>query len=176
MWSHSPRAVCESELPSKEDMESLLKLYFEHHYPCSPMFVRKTFMRDFRQKRPTLHMIMLLNAIFSVACLCSDDATVKQDAAKYFGRAKLILDETYHVSNVSTIQALLIMSHYQSAHAASSASYVYSGIAYRMAFVSQLVLSRLLLTSRPNPTITLITSRILAFTGRRQRRVILKRT
>ncbi|KAF9966456.1 hypothetical protein BGZ70_002296 [Mortierella alpina] len=57
------------------------------------MFIRQTFMREYQQQRPTLHMIMLLNAIFSAACMYSDDPTVKQDATKYFGRAKIIMDE-----------------------------------------------------------------------------------
>ena len=103
MWSHSFQAACEEELPPKETMDYLLDVYFKHVYPCFPTFVRKTFLQEYEEKRPTLNMMMLLNAMFAVACMRSDDPTVKQDAAKYFGRAKLILDETYHVSTITTI-------------------------------------------------------------------------
>ncbi|KAF9948440.1 hypothetical protein BGZ72_009659, partial [Mortierella alpina] len=94
MWSHSLQAACESELPPREDMDHLLNLYFKHMYPFAPLFVRQIFMQEYQRQRPALHMIMLLNAIFAVACLYSDDPTARKDAAKYFGRAKLILDET----------------------------------------------------------------------------------
>ncbi|KAF9955216.1 hypothetical protein BGZ72_003943 [Mortierella alpina] len=113
------------------------------------MLVRKTFMQDYERKRPTIYMLILLNAMFSVGCMYSDDPLVKQAAVKYFGRAKLILDETFHVPTISTIQALLLMAHHQGAHGSYAASYVYPGIAYRMATVciakkeDQTILSRL---------------------------------
>ncbi|KAF9949305.1 hypothetical protein BGZ72_008913 [Mortierella alpina] len=94
MWSHSLQAACEGELPPKETMDHLLDLFFKHIYPWCPMLIRKIFMQEYQQKRPNLQMIMLMNAMFAVACRHSDDVAVKQDAAKYFGRAKLILDET----------------------------------------------------------------------------------
>ncbi|CAO3566683.1 unnamed protein product [Mortierella alpina] len=102
--------ACEGELPPKAEMNYLLDLYFKHVYPFSPMFVRKTFMREYQQKRPTLHMILLLNAIFAVACPYSDGPAIMQNATMYFGRAKLILDETCHVSAIATIQSLILMS------------------------------------------------------------------
>ncbi|KAF9987405.1 hypothetical protein BGZ75_000667 [Mortierella antarctica] len=114
-------------------MDHLLELYFKHMYPFSPMFIRKTFMREYQRQRPTLHMIMLLNAIFSAACMYSDDPTVKQDATKYFGRAKIIMDEVAHISSLTNIQALMLMAHHRHAHGSFSGGWLYSGMAIRMA-------------------------------------------
>lgn len=142
MWSHSLQAACEGELPPKKDMDYLLDLYFKLMYPFSPMFIRKTFMQEYHQKRPTLHMMLLFNAIFYVACMYADDHDIKQGATKYFGRAKLILNETYHVSAITTIQALILMSHHQASRAASVGRFVYTGMALRMAYVNHIVFSR----------------------------------
>ncbi|KAF9286774.1 hypothetical protein BGZ68_002576 [Mortierella alpina] len=78
-------------------------------------------------------MIMLLNAMFSVACMYSDDPTVRQGAVKYFGHAKLIHDETLHVPTICAIQALLLMAHHQSGHGGYFAASAYTGIAHLMA-------------------------------------------
>lgn len=136
MWLHSLQATCERELPSKEEMDHLLGLYFKHMYPFSPMFIRKTFMREYEQQRPTLHMIMLLNAIFSAACMYSDSPTVKQDATKYFGRAKIIMDEVCHISSLTNVQTLMLMAHHRHSHGSFSGGWLYSGMAIRMAIVS----------------------------------------
>ena len=99
------------------------------------MLIRKIFMQEYQQKRPKLQMTMLMNAMFAVACRHSDDIAVKQDAAKYFGRAKFILDETGHLLTLPTIQALQLMAYHQESHTALSSSYMYSGMAIRMAYV-----------------------------------------
>ncbi|KAG0364117.1 hypothetical protein BGZ54_007833, partial [Gamsiella multidivaricata] len=133
LWSHSLQMTSERELPSKEGMEYLLGLYFQYMYPFAPMFIRKTFMEAHRQNRPDLSQILILNAIFCNACWYSDDPVVAQESTKYFNRAKIILDETYHVSNISTIQALLLMSHHQYATGNYSGGWLYTGMASRIA-------------------------------------------
>ncbi|CAO3564827.1 unnamed protein product [Mortierella alpina] len=133
MWLHSLQATCERELPSRDEMDHFLGLYFRHLYPFSPMFIRTTFMREYQQQRPTLHMIMLLNAIFSAACMYSDDPAVKQDATKYFGRAKIIMDEVCHISSLTNVQTLMLMAHHRHAHGSFSGGWLYSGMAIRMA-------------------------------------------
>jgi len=135
-WPHSLHAACVADLPPKNEMDYLLDLYFKHVYPFSPMLIRKTFMREYRQQRPTLPTIMLLNAIFSVACMYSDDPAIKKGATQHFGHAKFILDETYHMSAIETIQALIMMSHHQISHGAPLGRYMYAGMALRMAYVS----------------------------------------
>ncbi|KAG0230477.1 hypothetical protein BGX31_005818 [Mortierella sp. GBA43] len=124
----------ERELPSRDEMDYLLGLYFRYMYPFAPMFIRKTFMDNYRQNRPDLSQILILNAIFCNACWYSDDPVVKQDSTKYFNRAKIILDETYHVSRISTIQALLLMAHHQYATGNYSGGWLYTGMAQRIAF------------------------------------------
>ncbi|KAF9297563.1 hypothetical protein BGZ88_009596 [Linnemannia elongata] len=133
LWSHSLQMTSERELPSKEQMEVLLNLYFQFMYPFAPMFIRKTFMDDFRQNRPDLSQILILNAIFSNACWYSDDPALKQESTKYFNRAKIILDETYHVSRISTVQALLLMAHHQYATGNYSGGWLYTGMSIRIA-------------------------------------------
>ncbi|KAF9148643.1 hypothetical protein BG015_009614 [Linnemannia schmuckeri] len=133
LWSHSLQMTSERELPSKEQMEVLLNLYFQFMYPFAPMFIRRTFMDDFRQNRPDLSQILILNAIFSNACWYSDDPALKQESTKYFNRAKIILDETYHVSRISTVQALLLMAHHQYATGNYSGGWLYTGMSIRIA-------------------------------------------
>ncbi|KAF9954848.1 hypothetical protein BGZ72_004248 [Mortierella alpina] len=123
----------ERELPHREDMMHLLNLYFQYMYPFAPMFIRKSFMKEFESKRPDLTQILLLNAIFCNACWFSDDPASKQDAVKYFSRAKIILDKTYHVSSVSIVQALVLMSHHQFAQGNYSGGWLYTGMAIRIA-------------------------------------------
>ncbi|KAF9182826.1 hypothetical protein BGZ50_004668, partial [Haplosporangium sp. Z 11] len=132
LWSHSLQMTSERELPPKADMDNLLSLYFRYMYPFAPMFIRKTFMEQ-NQKRPDLSQILILNAIFCNACWYSDDPQIKADSIKYFNRAKIILDETYHVSRVSTVQALLLMSHHQYAVGNYSGGWLYTGMATRIA-------------------------------------------
>ncbi|KAG0259456.1 hypothetical protein BG011_002620 [Mortierella polycephala] len=134
LWSHSLQITNERELPSKDVMENLLSLYFRFIYPSSPMFIQKTFMEDHRHNRPDLSQILILNAIFCNACYYSDDPVMKQDSTKYFSRAKIILDETYHISRISTVQALLLMSHHQYANGNYSGGWLYTGMATQIAY------------------------------------------
>ncbi|KAG0084833.1 hypothetical protein BGZ92_009532 [Podila epicladia] len=132
LWSHSLQMTSERELPSKAEMDNLLSLYFRYMYPFAPMFIRRTFMEQ-HQKRPDLSQILILNAIFCNACWYSDDPLVKSESTKFFNRAKIILDETYHVSRISTVQALLLMSHHQYAVGNYSGGWLYTGMATRIA-------------------------------------------
>jgi len=136
LWSHSLQMTSENELPPKAEMDNLLSLYFRYMYPFAPMFIRKTFMDQLAAGRPDLSQILILNAIFCNACWYSDDPMIKQDSTKYFNRAKIILDETYHVSRVSTVQALLLMSHHQYAVGNYSGGWLYTGMATRISHVS----------------------------------------
>ncbi|KAG0047790.1 hypothetical protein BGZ83_007224 [Gryganskiella cystojenkinii] len=133
LWSHSLQMTSERELPSKPEMDNLLGLYFRYMYPFAPMFIRRTFMEHHNTSRPDLSQILILNAIFCNACWYSDDPVVRQDSTKFFNRAKIILDETYHVSRVSTVQALLLMSHHQYAVGNYSGGWLYTGMATRIA-------------------------------------------
>ncbi|KAG0335985.1 hypothetical protein BG004_008246 [Podila humilis] len=133
LWSHSLQVTSERELPPKEIMENLLDLYFRYMYPFAPIFIRRSFMNQYHSERPDLSQILILNSIFCNACWYSDDPAVKQDSTKYFNRAKIILDETYHVSRISTIQALLLMSHHQYAVGNYSGGWLYTGMASRIA-------------------------------------------
>lgn len=144
LWSHSLQMTSERELPSKAEMDNLLSLYFRYMYPFAPMFIRRTFMEQ-HQKRPDLSQILILNAIFCNACWYSDDPLVKSESTKFFNRAKIILDETYHVSRVSTVQALLLMSHHQYAVGNYSGGWLYTGMATRIAHVSALYFYDLLI-------------------------------
>jgi len=138
LWSHSLQMTSERELPPKPEMDMLLNLYFRYMYPFAPLFIRRNFMEKYRAGRPSLSQILLLNAIFCNACWYSDDPEVKLQSTKYFSRAKIILDETYHVSQLSTIQALLMMAHHQHAVGNYSGGWLYHGMAIRIGHVSTL--------------------------------------
>jgi len=144
LWSHSLQITSERELPSKDEMEFLLNLYFRFMYPFAPMFIRKVFMEEHRRERPDLPRILILNAIFCNACWYSDDPLIKQESTKFFNRAKIILDETYHVSRISTVQALLLMSHHQYATGNYSGGWLYTGMAQRIALVRKPFLTHVL--------------------------------
>ncbi|KAG0022589.1 hypothetical protein BGZ82_010992, partial [Podila clonocystis] len=133
LWSHSLQITSERELPPKEEMDNLLDMYFRYMYPFAPIFIRRSFMEHYNSQRPDLSQILLLNAIFCNACWYSDDPVIKQESTKYFNRAKIILDETYHVSRISTIQALLLMSHHQYGVGNYSGGWLYTGMATRIA-------------------------------------------
>ncbi|KAF9330715.1 hypothetical protein BG006_006341 [Podila minutissima] len=133
LWSHSLQITSERELPPKEEMDNLLDMYFRYMYPFAPIFIRRSFMEQHHGQRPDLSQILVLNAIFCNACWYSDDPAIKQESTKYFNRAKIILDETYHVSRISTIQALLLMSHHQYGVGNYSGGWLYTGMATRIA-------------------------------------------
>ncbi|KAG0018943.1 hypothetical protein BGZ81_010017 [Podila clonocystis] len=133
LWSHSLQITSERELPPKEEMDNLLDMYFRYMYPFAPIFIRRSFMEHYNSQRPDLSQILVLNAIFCNACWYSDDPVIKQESTKYFNRAKIILDETYHVSRISTIQALLLMSHHQYGVGNYSGGWLYTGMATRIA-------------------------------------------
>ncbi|KAI9235110.1 MAG: fungal-specific transcription factor domain-containing protein [Podila humilis] len=133
LWSHSLQITSERELPPKEEMDKLLDMYFRYMYPFAPMFIRRSFMEQHYAQRPDLSQILILNAIFCNACWYSDDPAIKQESTKYFNRAKIILDETYHVSRISTIQALLLMSKHQYGVGNYSGGWLYTGMATRIA-------------------------------------------
>ncbi|KAF9310862.1 hypothetical protein BG003_008028 [Podila horticola] len=133
LWSHSLQITSERELPPKDEMDNLLDMYFRYMYPFAPIFIRRSFMEQHQSQRPDLSQILVLNAIFCNACWYSDDPAIKQESTKYFNRAKIILDETYHVSRISTIQALLLMSHHQYGVGNYSGGWLYTGMATRIA-------------------------------------------
>ncbi|KAF9948551.1 hypothetical protein BGZ72_009565 [Mortierella alpina] len=131
--SHSFLNVWEKELPTRDVMDSLLKLYFQRVYPFAPLFIRQTFMRDYREKPLDTHQIMLLNAIFCNACVFSDDPAVKQDALKYYNRARSIIDQTRLVSRISTVQALCLLCYHENANGNYSGGWLLLGMAIRIA-------------------------------------------
>ncbi|CAO3564851.1 unnamed protein product [Mortierella alpina] len=131
--SHSLLNIWEKELPTKEVMDSLLSLYFQHIYPFAPLFIRKTFMRDYREKPLDAHQVMLLNAIFCNACVLSDDPVVRRDTIHYYNRARSILDQTRLVSRISTVQALLLFCYYENANGGYSDGWLLLGMAIRIA-------------------------------------------
>ncbi|KAF9561656.1 hypothetical protein EC968_005642 [Mortierella alpina] len=92
--SHSLLSIWEEELPPRDVMDNLLHLYFQHIYPFAPLFVRKTFMRDYHEKPLDAHQITLLNAVFCNACVFSDNPTEiglhRQDVYTYGSNQEVI--------------------------------------------------------------------------------------
>ncbi|KAI8051767.1 fungal-specific transcription factor domain-containing protein [Thamnidium elegans] len=123
-----------SELPPKDLSQHLITLYFNHFYPFLPLFYK----RDLSVDQPISPL--LLNSIYAVASRISPDVRVRSDPTSpdtagdiYFERAEKLLDASYDLPSISTVQALLLLASHQHGRMKSARAWLYSGMAFRMA-------------------------------------------
>ncbi|ORX45499.1 hypothetical protein DM01DRAFT_299698 [Hesseltinella vesiculosa] len=123
-------------LPPSDLSSHLLKLYFDHFYPFLPLFYKKQLICP---QDKTLSPL-LLNSIYAVASRLSEDARVRSDpddpdtaGELFYERAKRLLDDDYDVPRISTVQALILLSSHQQGASRTARSWLYSGMAFRMA-------------------------------------------
>lgn len=130
------------ELPPKDLSEHLIVLYFNHFYPFLPLFYKRQLFSSVDNTNQPLQPIspLLLNAIYAVASRISPDVRVRADPASpdtagdiYFERAERLLDESYDLPSISTVQALLLLASHQHGRMKSARAWLYSGMAFRMA-------------------------------------------
>ncbi|KAL1922264.1 uncharacterized protein VTP21DRAFT_9803 [Calcarisporiella thermophila] len=119
--------------------DHLIHLYFTYIYPTFPVVHKPSFLRAlYDESNPP--PLLLLNAIYALASRISDDPRCRTDPEApesageiFFERAKVLLDNDYDVSRLSTIQALLLLGAHQQAVCRSSRAWLYCGMAIRMA-------------------------------------------
>ncbi|RIA78679.1 fungal-specific transcription factor domain-containing protein [Glomus cerebriforme] len=104
------------ELPPKDLFDHLIQLYLTHGYSVKgPIIHRPTFIKQLRDKnnQPSL---LLLNSIFAVASVFSDDKRTRTDQNDpatagdiFWHRALTLLDDFMDRARLSTVQALLFL-------------------------------------------------------------------
>jgi hypothetical protein len=112
-------------------------LYFNHFYPFLPLFYKRQLFSLVDHPNQPLQPIspLLLNAIYAVASRISPDVRVRADPASpdtagdvYFERAERLLDESYDLPSISTVQALLLLASHQHGRMKSARAWLYSGM------------------------------------------------
>ncbi|EJU01612.1 hypothetical protein DACRYDRAFT_100452 [Dacryopinax primogenitus] len=139
-------------LPSLSQQQHLIDLYFTYVQPVLPIIPKRQFMELFRERMassdanspadnvrgriPTL----LLLAMFTVAARYTTtdtplpiDGKMWNAGDKYLTAAKLILNEKYASSQPETCQALILLSYREIGIGAMAQSFLYTGMAVRMA-------------------------------------------
>ncbi|ORX98802.1 hypothetical protein K493DRAFT_257895 [Basidiobolus meristosporus CBS 931.73] len=115
-----------------EMLNQLLEIYFDKAHPYLPIFHKGDFLNRVRNNEKPL--AILLNAALAVACVHSGNSELYANPAKvgspgdvFFNRAKNLLDKQYRVSQVTTVQALVLMS------MVAGDGWLFLGMAIRMA-------------------------------------------
>lgn len=123
------------DLPTKDLSNHLITLYFNHFYPFLPLFYKRELCTN--QISP-----LLLNSIYAIASRISPDERVRSDPASpdtagdiYFERAEKLLDDSYDLPSISTVQALLLLASHQHGRMKSAKAWLYSGMV-RMTYPS----------------------------------------
>jgi len=128
-----------TEMPSKEVMDHLLAVYFQHIHPVLPMLHHQTLSDQIRrQELPPSH---LLFAILGLASRFSENNTFRVPQPGYdrppctlfYEKAKHLFKEEYDNSQIGTVQALLLMAVQQMGFCESQRAWLYVGMAIRMA-------------------------------------------
>ncbi|RKP27259.1 transcription factor domain-containing protein, partial [Syncephalis pseudoplumigaleata] len=116
----------------------LISIYFARLHPFHPFVHKAAFLRCLHdRRRPPL---LLLNAIYAMAARWANDPSLYAEPGKpltagqvFFDRARILLDDEYDRSELTTVQALIIMSFYQHGCSQSMSSWLLAGMAFRMA-------------------------------------------
>ncbi|KAF2720764.1 hypothetical protein K431DRAFT_269957 [Polychaeton citri CBS 116435] len=122
-----------------EFIEHLLNLYFCWVHPFYHFFAREEFLQDMGQGRSRFCSSLLLNAVLAVACGYSDRPTARINPSNpatagehYFSEAKRLL-EAIEKPALTTVQALGLMSLFESSKGRDSNGYRLCGRSVRMA-------------------------------------------
>lgn len=126
-----------TQLPPKDLSQHLVGLYFDHFYPFLPLFYKRDLTASTTNSENKTISPLLLNSIYAVASRISPDIRVRSDPASpdtagdvYFERAEKLLDESYDLPSISTVQALLLLASHQHGRMKSARAWLYSGMVY----------------------------------------------
>ncbi|KAI8069027.1 fungal-specific transcription factor domain-containing protein [Gilbertella persicaria] len=132
-------AVDPFEVPPSDLRDHLLDLYFSTFYPFLPILHKQSFMEALNNDTVPSPPPILLNAMYALASRISPDTRVRADPSKpetagdiFFERARILLDLEWDSFQVSTVQALLLMSSHQNGALKTTRGWLYSGMAIRM--------------------------------------------
>ncbi|ORZ08584.1 fungal-specific transcription factor domain-domain-containing protein [Lobosporangium transversale] len=128
------------DLPSPEEMTHLLNLHFTYVHPFAPVFVWSSFFKRLQNHNYTPSLLFLLNSIFALASQFSDDISFRSDPSKsetiggrFVEKAKQILDTLYDTPDLYCVGGLVLLAFQQMGTGNGYRSWMYVGIAVRMA-------------------------------------------
>ncbi|KAH7337849.1 fungal-specific transcription factor domain-containing protein [Rhizoctonia solani] len=139
------RKVAADVLPSREQQEKLLKLYFAYVHPVLPVIHQEVFWQDWKASAdpsaPSSFRIptLLLLSIYAVAARYDTSrrppraGTMWAAGDNYLEAAKVLLNRSYASSKASTCQALLLLSYREIGIGAMAQAWLYVGMSVRMA-------------------------------------------
>lgn len=149
-----------SVLPDKRTADHLMELYWIYVHPHIPLLYRSLFVRQYRNtvhgssgsasvdnnnKPPPAQAVggkvptLLLLAVYALAARYSDTGGPRKEGIYwqagevYAAKAKEILHEDFGSSRLSTVQALLLLAYREIGTGAMAQSWIYVGMAVRMA-------------------------------------------
>ncbi|ORX81705.1 hypothetical protein K493DRAFT_320594 [Basidiobolus meristosporus CBS 931.73] len=123
-------------LPSGPVFEHLLEVYFTFVNPFFPLLHKAHFYGELRK---SVHGVskLLLNSIFALASnLSREREWLHKENARFevfYSRAKQLLNESYDVTSLSNVQALVLLSICFRITHGGIKSWIYSGMAIRLA-------------------------------------------
>ncbi|KAI9258795.1 fungal-specific transcription factor domain-containing protein [Phascolomyces articulosus] len=124
-----------SQLPCMDIILHLVELYFENIYFYTPIFHRETLMRDIREQRCSEFLIL---CILAASARFSERPDVREDppwhsGEKYASKARELLLNAIDTPSLSNVQALILLTLHEYGCARGPRSWMYSGMAIRMA-------------------------------------------
>lgn len=136
-----PDADVWTEVSSDNELiEHLVALYFCWEYPTFALLDKEHFLKDFHTGTPRYCSSLLVNSILAVGCRFSTQPNVRVDpndsttaGDHFFAEALRILEEEKSHYNVTTIQALGLMSIREASCGRSSESIYYADQSVRIA-------------------------------------------
>ncbi|KAH8552423.1 fungal-specific transcription factor domain-containing protein [Umbelopsis sp. PMI_123] len=126
-------------MPPPDLAEHLIDIYFKYCYTVLPVLHKETFLKRLQDPQNPPPAI-LMNAIFAIASRLSTDKRVyqpnelcDQTGKAFFDRVQALLDEDMDKVSTATIQSLLLIASHQYGAKKGNRSWIYTGMALRMA-------------------------------------------
>ncbi|KAF7730187.1 hypothetical protein EC973_002795 [Apophysomyces ossiformis] len=136
----SPHPVANNQvkrdlLPPMDVIEHLVQVFFDFLYASSPIFDRTTLMRDIRENRCSEFLIL---SILALSARYSDRSDIKENppwhsGEKYASKARDLLIQAVDEPSIPNVQALLLLGLHEYGCARGPRSWMYAGMAIRMA-------------------------------------------
>lgn len=130
--------IFDSTLMNLSSLILCLRNFFKWQYPDNAMFIhRESFLNDFSNPLSNLSYCSeeLVYAIAALGAKCSKDSNLRQLSQSFFdtSKSKIFSRKICH-PQINTLQALLCLSLYELGDGNASASWMLSGMAFRMGY------------------------------------------
>ncbi|KAK9768497.1 hypothetical protein K7432_000836 [Basidiobolus ranarum] len=123
-------------LPSPNLFGYLIDIYFTKINPIFPLLHKAEFLERINQNEQETPYF-LLNAVFALSAALIPSETIMSrenlDSEIFFKKTRTLLDQAYEISSIENVQALVLMSIYFHLSRGGMKSWMYSGMAIRMA-------------------------------------------